>query len=91
MRTSAEPLAQTGAIIRAIHEVDPTQGVSAIGLIEQDVEKVLARPRLQAGLVRSSSWRSRRSSFPRGAQLRSTQSPLCIWSERRWERTAALS
>jgi putative ABC transport system permease protein len=53
VRTSANPLAQEGAIIRAIHEVDPTQGVSGVGLVEQDVAKVLARPRLQAGLLTS--------------------------------------
>lgn len=53
VRTNADPLAQSGAIIRAIHEVDPTQGVSGVGLVEQDVERVLARPRLQAGLVAS--------------------------------------
>jgi len=53
VRTSANPLAQEGAIIRAIHEVDPTQGVSGVGLVEQDVEKVVARPRLQTALVTS--------------------------------------
>ena len=53
VRTRTEPLAQSGAIIRAIHEVDPTQGVSGVGLVEQDVEKVLARPRLQAALITS--------------------------------------
>jgi predicted permease len=53
VRTSANPLTQVGAIVRAIHEVEPTQGVSGVGLVEQDVEKVLARPRLQAGLVTS--------------------------------------
>jgi ABC-type antimicrobial peptide transport system permease subunit len=53
VRTSANPLTHAGAIVRAIHEVDPTQGVSGVGLVEQDVEKVLARPRLQAGLVTS--------------------------------------
>ena len=53
VRTTANPLVYSAAIIRAIHEVDPTQGVSGVGLIEQDVEKVLARPRLQAALVTS--------------------------------------
>ena len=53
VRTTANPLAQAGAITRAIHEVDRTQGVSGVGLVEQDVEKVLARPRLQTGLVAS--------------------------------------
>ena len=51
VRTYGDPLTHTTAIRRAIHEVDPTQAVSGIGTIEQDVEKVLARPRLQAGLV----------------------------------------
>ena len=53
VRTTTDPLAEKAAIIRAIHEVDPTQGVSKVGLIEQDVVKVLARPRLEAGLVTS--------------------------------------
>jgi ABC-type lipoprotein release transport system permease subunit len=50
VRTSGDPLNAT-ALRRAIHEVDPTQAVSGIGTIEQDVAKVLARPRLQAALV----------------------------------------
>ena len=53
VRTTTDPLAAKAAIIRAIHEVDPTQGVSNVGLIEQDVAKVLARPRLEASLVTS--------------------------------------
>jgi putative ABC transport system permease protein len=53
VRTTANPLVQRAAIVRAIHDVVPTQGVSNVGLIEQDVERVLARPRLQAGLVTS--------------------------------------
>jgi len=53
VRTSADPATQARAIIRAIHDVDPTQGVSDVGLVEQDVDKVLARPRLNAGLVTS--------------------------------------
>ena len=53
VRTTANPLAHAAAIIRAIHEVDPAQGVSGVGLIDQDVDRVLARPRLQAGLVAS--------------------------------------
>ena len=53
VRTTTDPLAEKAAIIRAIHEVDPTQGVSKVGLIEQDVATVLARPRLEAGLVTS--------------------------------------
>jgi putative ABC transport system permease protein len=53
VRTTTDPLAEKAAIIRAIHEVDPRQGVSNVGLIEEDVVKVLARPRLEAGLVTS--------------------------------------
>jgi putative ABC transport system permease protein len=53
VRTTTDPLAEKAAIIRAIQEIDPTQGVSNVGLIEQDVAKVLARPRLEAGLVTS--------------------------------------
>ena len=37
--------------LNAIHEVDPTQAVSGVSSLEQDVDKVLARPRLQAVLV----------------------------------------
>jgi predicted lysophospholipase L1 biosynthesis ABC-type transport system permease subunit len=50
-RTSGDPIAHAAAIRRAIHEVDPTQAVSGVGTLEQDVAKVLARPRLQAALV----------------------------------------
>jgi predicted permease len=53
VRTTTDPIAERQAIIRAIQEVDPTQGVSNVGLIEQDVAKVLARPRLEASLVTS--------------------------------------
>jgi putative ABC transport system permease protein len=53
VRTTTDPLAERAAVIRAIHEVDPTQGVSNVGLVEQDVDKALARPRLQASLVTS--------------------------------------
>jgi predicted permease len=51
VRTSGDPVTHATAVRRAIHEVDPTQAVSGIGTIEQDVAKVLARPRLQATLV----------------------------------------
>jgi len=51
VRTSGDPVSHATAVRRAIHEVDPTQAVSGIGTIEQDVAKVLARPRLQAALV----------------------------------------
>jgi putative ABC transport system permease protein len=46
-----DPFAHAAAIRRAIHDVDPTQAVSGVGSLEQDVAKVLARPRLQAVLV----------------------------------------
>jgi putative ABC transport system permease protein len=51
VRTSGDPIADAAAIRRAIHEVDPTQAVSGVGTIEQDVARALARPRLQAVLV----------------------------------------
>ena len=51
VRTSGDPASYVTSLRRAIHEVDPTQAVSAIRTIEQDVAKVLARPRLQAALV----------------------------------------
>jgi putative ABC transport system permease protein len=51
VRTSGDPVAHATALRRAVHEVDPTQAVSGVGTIEQDVAKVLARPRLQAALV----------------------------------------
>jgi putative ABC transport system permease protein len=53
VRTSGDPAAHAPALRRAIHEVDPTQAVSDVGTIEQDVAKALARPRLQATLVTS--------------------------------------
>jgi hypothetical protein len=53
VRTNGDPIAQATPIRRAIHEVDPTQAVSGVGTIEQDVAKVLARPRLHAVLVTS--------------------------------------
>ena len=51
VRTDGDPFAHAAAIRRAIHDVDPTQAVSGVGSLEQDVAKVLARPRLQAVLV----------------------------------------
>jgi predicted permease len=51
VRTSGDPVTHATALRRAIHEVDPTQAVSGVGTIEQDVAAVLARPRLQAALV----------------------------------------
>jgi putative ABC transport system permease protein len=51
VRTSGEPLAHATAIRRAIHDVDPTQAVSSVRTIDQDVADVLARPRLYALVV----------------------------------------
>ncbi len=51
VRTTGDPLGHASALRRAIHEVDPAQAVSGVRTIEQDVAKVLARPRLQAALV----------------------------------------
>jgi putative ABC transport system permease protein len=53
VRTAGDPMTHAAAIRRAIHEADPTQAVSAVGTLEEDVAKVLARPRLQATLVAS--------------------------------------
>ena len=53
VRTTGDPMAHAAAIRRAIQEADPTQAVSAAGTLEEDVAKVLARPRLQATLVAS--------------------------------------
>ena len=50
-RATLGSAAHAAAIRRAIHEADPMQAVSAVGTLEQDVAKVLARPRLQAHLV----------------------------------------
>jgi predicted permease len=51
VRTTGDPMAHAAAIRGAIHEADPTQAVSAVGTLDDDVAKVLARPRLQAALV----------------------------------------
>jgi predicted permease len=51
VRASGSPLAIADAIGRAVHDVDPTQAISGVSTIEQDVARVLARPRLQAVLV----------------------------------------
>jgi putative ABC transport system permease protein len=53
VRTSGDPMAHAAAIRGAIHEADPAQAVSAAGTLDEDVAKVLARPRLQAALVTS--------------------------------------
>jgi putative ABC transport system permease protein len=51
VRTSGDPLAYATAIRRAIHDADPTQAVSNVRTIDEDVAGVLARPRLYAVLV----------------------------------------
>jgi predicted permease len=53
VRTTGEASAQATAIRRAIHEVDPTQAVSAVKPMEQYVTDALARPRMYAVLVTS--------------------------------------
>jgi putative ABC transport system permease protein len=53
VRTSADPLSQTAAIRRVVHQVDPTQALSNVGTLDQDVAKVLAPSRLRAILVTS--------------------------------------
>ncbi len=51
VRSSGEMSAQTSAIRRAIHDVDPSQAVAAAKSIEQYVAESLARPKLYAVLV----------------------------------------
>jgi len=51
VRTDGDPAAQAAALRRAIHEADPAQAASVGGTLEQDVDKLLSRPRLQATLV----------------------------------------
>jgi putative ABC transport system permease protein len=51
--TSDDPSAVAAAIRRAVHDVDPTQAVSGVGTLAQDVAKVLAPSRLRAVLVAS--------------------------------------
>ena len=51
VRTTGDPMAHAAAIRRAIHEADPTQAVSAVGTLDDDLAKALARPRLQTALV----------------------------------------
>ncbi len=53
VRTEGDPIAHAAAIRRAIHDADPAQAVSAVGTLDADVARVLARPRLQATLVAS--------------------------------------
>ena len=51
VRTTGDPISHAAAIRGAIHEADPAQAVSAVGTLDDDVAKALARPRLQAALV----------------------------------------
>ena len=53
MRTSGELGAQTAAIRRAIHEVDPSEAVSRAKTMDELVGDALAKPRLYATLVTS--------------------------------------
>ena len=53
VRTSGDPLAQAAGVRRVVHEVDPTQALSGVGTLEQDVSKALAPSRLRAILVTS--------------------------------------
>lgn len=51
VRTSGQPLALAAGIRRAVHDADPTQAVSGVRTLEEDVSKVLAPSRLRAVLV----------------------------------------
>jgi putative ABC transport system permease protein len=51
VRTSGEPGAQTAAIRRAIHDVDPSEAVSRAKTMDELVGDALAKPRLYATLV----------------------------------------
>jgi putative ABC transport system permease protein len=54
VRTSGgDPMAHAAAVRRAIHEADPSQAVSGVRTLEEDLASVLARPRLNALLVTS--------------------------------------
>ena len=55
-------MAHVAAIRGAIHEADPAQAVSAVGALEDDVARALARPRLQAALVAAFAIIARRGS-----------------------------
>lgn len=52
-RTTGDRSTLPAAIRRAVHDVDPTQALSNVGTLEQDVAKVLAPSRLRAVLVAS--------------------------------------
>jgi predicted permease len=51
VRANGDPTTQAMAIRKAIHQIDPTQAVSVVRTLEEDVSRVLARPRLEAALV----------------------------------------
>jgi putative ABC transport system permease protein len=51
VRTAGEPLAYVSAIRRAVYDADPRQAVSSARTLDEDVDSVLARPRLYALLV----------------------------------------
>jgi predicted permease len=53
VRTTGDASAQAAAVRQAIHEVDPTQAVSAAKTMEQYVGDLLTRPRMYAALVAS--------------------------------------
>jgi putative ABC transport system permease protein len=53
VRTSGDPLTQAAGIRRVVHEVDPTQALSNVGTLSEDVSKVLGPSRLRAILVAS--------------------------------------
>ena len=53
VRTSGDALAQAAAVRRAIHEADPSQAVSGVRTLDDDLANALARPRLNAILVTS--------------------------------------
>jgi len=51
VRTAGDASAQAAAVRRAIHDVDPSQAVSAAKTMEQYVGDLLVRPRMYAALV----------------------------------------
>ena len=53
VRTTGDASAQAAAVRQAIHDVDPTQAVSAAKTMEQYVGDLLTRPRMYAALVAS--------------------------------------
>jgi predicted permease len=53
VRTTGDAGAQAAAVRQAIHDVDPTQAVSAAKTMEQYVGDLLTRPRMYAALVAS--------------------------------------